>query len=249
MITTFLLIALSGVPPIAQEIGIDEHLGASVPRELMFRDSESHRVRLGDHFDGKRPVVLVLAYYRCKMLCGLVLRGLAEALRQVELAPGDDYRLLSVSIDPADRPDTATGARAATLEILDREAQWPFLLGDAASIAALAESVGFRFRYDRKSDQIAHPAVVFVLTPGGRISRYLYGATFAPRDVRLALLEAGQGRTGSLFSRLLLACYTYDPAKRRYGLFVQGFLQVGAGVIFAALALLLYRLWRREQGR
>lgn len=241
-------------PPAVAAVDVDEHLGRRLPAELSFTDSTGRPVRLGDLFDGQRPVVLVLAYYRCPMLCDLVLAGLSRTLRNIGWTPGREYRGLTVSIDPRDRPGAAHLKQTAVLQAVNAtgpaaEAGWPFLVGGEPAIRALADTVGFRYAYDAQSEQFAHPAVAVVLTPDGRIARYLYGVDFPVLDTRLALAEAGQGRTASTTERLLLTCFRYDPASRRYGFYVSAVLKGGASAVIAAVGLFLAVLWRRDARR
>jgi cytochrome c oxidase subunit 2 len=198
-------------------VDIDEHLGAKIPGDLPFSDESGRPVSIGDYFTGDRPVVLILAYFRCPMLCDLVLRGMAGAVKEQPLVLGRDFRALTVSIDPKDRPAQAALKQHNLLQAMNRpDAPWPFLTGKEQQIQQLAGALGFQYTYDPKSDQYAHPACAIVLTPDGRISRYLYGADFRPFDLRLALQEASRGRVGGIFDRVLLTCFRYDPATRRY---------------------------------
>ena len=241
------------LPRVAEKADLDEHLGRQIPRALAFHDQDGRRVSLGDSFDGKRPVVLVLAYYHCPMLCGLVLRGVVDGMNQLRFTLGEDYRALTVSIDPRDTPAGARAKQRSSLGALprggDTPAGWPFLVGEQASIAKLADAVGFRFAYDPRTDQFAHPAAAIVLTPEGRVSRYLYGVTFSARDLRLSLVEAGEGKTGTIVDRIIMTCYRYDPAARAYGPFVVGFVRIGGAFILAAVAGTVGLLFLREARR
>lgn len=249
-------------PPLAQAlpeavraVDVEEQLGGAVPLDLSFTDDEGRAVLLADYFRDGKPVVLVLAYFRCPSLCGLVLHAAAAGLASLESRLGEGYRVLTVSIDPRDRPAMARVRQAEVLQAMNRteaRAAWPFLVGGEPAIHALAGAVGFRYAYDPRSDQYAHPAVLVVLTPSGTVSRYLYGIDFPARDLRLSLAEAGAGRTGSIVDRVLLTCYRYDPATRRYGLYLFGALRLGGlAILFAvggALALLVARDRRRRRG-
>ncbi|HEX7128061.1 MAG TPA: SCO family protein [Thermodesulfobacteriota bacterium] len=244
--------AHDAAPPVLEGIGIDERLGARLPLDLPFEDAAGRTVRLGAALDARTPVVLVLAYYRCAQLCPLNLRGVADGLGALGWRLGEQYRAVTVSIDPRDGPYDAGRQQQAVLARLGqpegREA-WPFLVGREPAIRAVADAVGFRYRYDPRSDQFAHAAAVVVLTPDGRVSRYLYGIAHEPRDLRLALLEASAGRTGSAVERFLMRCYRYDPATRRYGIYVLGVLRGGGAVVLVALGTLIGLLWRRERRR
>jgi protein SCO1/2 len=209
-------------------------------------------VRLGDFFDGQKPILLILAYFRCPMLCGLVLHGTVAGLSKLPFRLGDDYRALTVSFDPRDTPAEAARKKESTLAGMppgSHATSWPFLIGPAEQIRALADSLGFRFAYDARTEQYAHPAAVFVLTPQGRISRYLYGTDPTPRDLRLALVEAAAGRIGTIVDRILLTCYRFDPATRRFGPFIRGFMRIGAVMILGTVTVLLAALFRAERMR
>jgi len=238
-------------PDAAAAVDIDEKLGGFIPLDVPFTDSLGRTTRLRDRLGGGRPVILVLAYYRCPMLCDLVLAGVSRAMERLGWAPGRDYLGVTVSIDPKDTPLTAHVKQAAVLQAIGRtgpgiEDAWPFLVGSPDSVRALADAVGFRYAYDPRSDQFAHPAVAVALTPDGRIARYLYGVDFRLLDVRLALTEAARGRVGGITSRLLLTCFRYDPSARRYGFYVSAVLKGGASLVILAVGSLLAVLWRRD---
>jgi protein SCO1/2 len=240
------------LPPVMREVDIEEHLGAGLDPSLAFQDQAARVVRLGDYFRGTKPIVLTLAYFRCPMLCGLVLRGTVASLGKLPFRLGEDYRALTVSFDPRDTPAEAAHKQDTTLVAMPYRSEpesWPFLVGQPAQIGTLADSLGFRFAYDERTGQYAHPAAVFVLTPEGRISRYLYGTELSPRDVRLALIEAASGKIGTIVDRILLTCYRFDPATRRFGPFIRGFMRIGGVMILAAVALLLAALFRAERLR
>jgi protein SCO1/2 len=240
-------------PPAVASADVEEHLGARLDGSLSFTDAEGRRVRLADVFAGDKPVLLVLAYYRCPMLCGLVLGGAARGLAELGWTPGREYRVLTVSFDPRDTTEAARAKQQSTLAGLGRPlaspAEWPFLTGDEASIRALADTLGFRFAYDARVEAYAHPAAIFALTPDGRVSRYLYGVDFPARDLRLALTEAGEGRSGSIVDRVLLTCYRFDPASRRFGPYIAGFMRLGGAFILFMVAGLVGALALAERRR
>lgn len=244
----------AALPPAAREADIEERLGQVVRRDLAFTDMQGRRTRLGDHLEGKKPLVLVLAYYRCPMLCDAVLRGVVDALGKLSLRPGEDYRALTVSFDPRDRPEAARAKRERALSELGRarggappRGFFPFLVGDEPEIRALADDLGFRYGHDRATDQYAHPAAIFVLTPEGRISRYLHGVEYPALDLRLSLLQASEGRVGGIVDRILMTCYRYDPASRRYGPAIAGFFRLGGALTLITVSGLLAALWRRDR--
>jgi protein SCO1/2 len=238
------------LPPAARAVDLDEHLGQALPLDLDFRDEHGTPVRLGRYFKDKKPVVLALFYYRCPMLCGLVLQGMVQGLKDLDFELGKDYRVLTVSIDPRDGPDVAAKKQHNVLAAMghpDREDAWPFLVGTEASTGALADALGFRYAYDPRTQEYAHPAAIYVLTPSGRISRYLYGIRYGVMDLRLSLVEAGEGKTGGIVDRVLLTCYHFDPATRRYGPYIFGFMRIGGVVILLSVGTLVGVLFARER--
>jgi len=231
-----------------QDVDVIEHLGDKVPGGLTFRDPSGNKVEL-DGLMGNRPLLVTLGYYRCPMLCNLVLDGLVKAMKQSGLVVGRDFQAVSISIDPDEDAKQALATRARVWGAAGGAADansWPFLMGDSVGSRLLAEAVGFKYVYDKTSRQFAHDAVSFVLTPEGRISRYLYGVDVLPRDFRLAMVEAGAGRVGTSFDRLLLSCFQYDPVNRKYAPYALGFVRIGAGLVFLMLVTLLTVLWRKE---
>ena len=231
-----------------QDVDVIEHLGDKIPSGLSFRDPEGRKIEL-DALTGNRPLLVTLGYYRCPMLCNLVLDGLVKSMKESGLVVGRDFQAVSISIDPDEDAKQALTTRGRIWSAVGGQADansWPFLMGDAVGSRMLAEAVGFKYVYDKTSRQFAHDAVSFVLTPEGRISRYLYGVDVLPRDFRLAMVEAGAGRVGTSFDRLLLSCFQYDPVNRKYAPYALGFVRIGAGLVFLMLVTLLTVLWRKE---
>lgn len=243
-----------GTPAWAEGADVVEHLGARLPLDLRFVDASGQRVPLRSLFDGVHPVLLVLAYYECPQLCSLVLDAAVAAMHALEqqgFQLGPQYRVATISFDATERIDQAARKQASVLAKLGDgdAAPWPFLVGDADSVRALTRQLGFSFLRDPRTGAIAHAAVVFVLTPDGVISRYLYGIDYPPRDLKLALLEASEGKTGSFGDRVLMRCFQYDPATRRYGLFVSRFMKLGGLLIFLVVLAMLCGFLRHEQRR
>jgi len=239
----------STIPAPLREIGFDQNLDGQVPLDTPFRDEAGRVVLLGDYF-GKRPVVLVFAYYDCPMLCTLVINGLSSALKVMSLSPGKDFEIVTVSFDARDTPVNASAKKAAYLERYRREGAaeaWHFLTGDQASIDRLTKAAGFRYVWDKDTKQFAHPTGVMVLTPAGRLARYLFGIEYGPRDLRFAIVEASAGRIGSAVDSLLLYCYHYDPMTGRYGLAIMKAMRIaGAGTVLA-LGAFIFLMVRRER--
>ena len=219
------------LPPALAGVGIDQKLDRQVPLDLTFRDEAGRTVPLSSFFSGRKPVILALVYYQCPMLCTMILNGVESSLKAVSFDPGRDFEVLSVSFDPKDTPQLAASKKQMYLRRYGRPGTangWHFLTGDEANIQALTSAVGFRYKYDAASGQFAHASGIMVLTPQGRLSRYLYGVEYAPRDVRLALVEASENKIGSPVDQLLLFCYHYDPATGKYGAMTMNILRASA---------------------
>jgi protein SCO1/2 len=246
-----------GIPasPAPELEGVDvvEHLGQALPRDASLRDTDGKSVRLGDYFDGKRPTLLVFAYHTCPMLCSLVLDATVRSLNDVAWTVGREFDVVSVSIDPRDTPESATKKRAQVIGSYPRAngdpRGWHFLVGDEQNIRRLTDAVGFEYRYDARQKQYAHPAAIYLLTPEGRLGRYLYGITYDPNDVRLGLLEASQGRSISTTEKILLFCYHYDPQGKHYALVAMNVMRLGGAATVLALGGLLATMWARERRR
>lgn len=242
----------AGKSPTAEllrDVQIEQHLGAQLPLDAVFRDEAGRRVTLGDYF-AEKPVVLMLVYYRCPMLCTQVLNGFLKSSQAVPLEIGRDYQVVTVSFDPRETPDLAAEkkkqyARAYLRDGADRG--WHFLTGDRQSIERLAGAVGFRYRYDPPSGQFAHASGLVVATPHGRLARYLYGIDYSPHDLRLGLVESSAGRIGSPVDQVLLLCYHYDPLTGQYGLAIAGVLRAAGAITVLALAAFLAAMYRRER--
>lgn len=226
-------------------VGIDQQLGTKVPTDLTFRDERGESVSLS-RYVGQRPVVLMLVYYECPMLCQLSFQGLIRGLKPLSFTPGLDFDIVAVSIDPDETPALAAKKKQHLLETYRRVgADMHFLTGEEAQIRRLASSVGFRYYYDPKTDEYAHGAALIVLTKGGKVSRYIFGTDYAPRDLDLALVEASEGKLGTLSTSALLLCYAYDQASGRYTLSVMRILRLAGGLTVFGLATALYLLIRR----
>jgi len=245
------------LPPAAAAADLDEALGARARVDAALLDENGQPRPLATMLAPGRPLVLILGYYRCPALCDLVLRGLTEAMKSSSLRLGRDYAAAMVSIDPTETPAQARTKQDNVLRAVgrrndaDARAAFPFFVGrEPAAVAALADSVGFRYARDARTGEYGHPAALVILTPDGRISRYLYGVTYGERDFRLALVEASAGAIGGITNRILLTCYRWDPAQRRYGLVFAGLLRGGALLILAgvvATVLLGFRAERRRR--
>jgi protein SCO1/2 len=230
---------------------MDQRLNEQVPLDIVFRDEQGQSVRLGDYFDGK-AVILSLVYYQCPMLCTQVLNGLVSSIGVLSFDVGDQFNAVTVSFDPRDTPELAAAKKRSYLQRYRRPGAargWHFLTGDQSSIKALTSAIGFRYAFDPASGQFAHASGIMVLTPQGRISRYFYGIEYAPKDLRLGLVEASENRIGSPADQILLFCYHYDPATGKYSAVVLNMVKLGAALTLLALVALWVFLRRMTEKR
>jgi protein SCO1/2 len=236
-------------PELLKDVGVDQKLNQSVPLNLTFRDEHGKPVQLTQYF-GQKPVILSLVYYNCPMLCTQVLNGLESSLRLIPMDIGKQFDVLTVSIDPTERPVLAEAKQALYTGLYGRAnaAQgWHFLTGDQQQIRQLANAVGFRYAYDPGSKQFAHASAIMLLTPEGKISRYFYGIQFSSRDLRLGLVEASEGKIGTPVDQMLLFCYHYDPSTGKYGLLISRLIQAAGAVTVLAIGSLILVLYRKER--
>jgi len=239
----------SVLPKPLREIGFDQNLDAQVPLDIPFRDEDGRTVPLGKYF-GSKPIVLALVYYDCPMLCTQVLNGLTTALGVLSLDAGKEFDVVTVSFDPRETPALARAKKAKQLERYKRPtamAGWHFLTGDQPSITRLTKAVGFRYVWDDNLKQFAHPTGVMVLTPQGRLARYLFGIEYGPRDLRFAIIDASSGKIGNAADALLLYCYHYDPENGRYGFVIMNVLRIAGIATILALAVFIIVMVRREK--
>ena len=233
-----------------KKVSFDQKLGVQVPLDLPFRDETGRAVQLSQYFTG-RPVILALVYYECPMLCTQALNGLVKSLKVLALEPGRDYVIVTVSFNPSETPAQAAAKKDEYLQRLAKPGAadaWHFLTGNEASIRLLTDTVGFHYVYDPETKQYAHPTGMIVLTPEGKMSKYVYGIDYGPRDLRLALVEASDHKVGTPVDRLLLYCYHYDPTTGKYGLVLLNVLRLG-GVLTVVLIGGFILLMRRQEKR
>ncbi|MGC1171182.1 MAG: SCO family protein [Candidatus Acidiferrales bacterium] len=235
-------------PDLLKQVGIDQKLNQSVPLNLTFRDEHGQTVQLGQYF-GQRPVILTLVYYNCPMLCTQVLNGVESGLKELPLDIGKQFNVVTVSIDPSEGHVLAEVKQEMYTGMYGRPGAtegWHFLTGDEPQIKQLADAVGFRYAYDPETKQFAHASAIMILTPDGKISRYLYGIQFPSRDLRLGLVEASEGKIGSPVDAILLFCYHYDPHTGKYGLLISHVIQAGGAITLLVLGALVLVLFRGE---
>jgi cytochrome c oxidase subunit II len=246
-----LTFAQAGKPVRPSDVRFEQRLDEQIPLDLDFRDEAGQTIRLGDYF-GNKPVILALAYYECPMLCTNVLTGLTHSLKTISFDAGKEFEVVIVSFNPRETPELASAKKQAYLEDYARPgtaAGWHFLTGDPKAIQALTEAVGFRYVYDSTLNQYAHASGIMVLTPQGRLSRYFYGIEYAPRDLRLGLVEASADRIGTPADQLLLLCYQYDPTTGKYGAAVMNALRLGGIITLLSVAILLVVLGKKTKRR
>jgi protein SCO1/2 len=231
-------------------VTFEQHPSVQLSPDLAFRDENDRLFRLGDHF-GKQPTILVLGYYGCPMLCSLINDGLIQALQELPMSVGKDFQVIDVSIDPAEKAAAAFAKKSEFLRQYSRPDAangWHFLVGDKNSIAQLADQVGFRYAYDPQIRQYAHPSGVIVLTPQGKISRYVFGVRFDAKELRDALIAAKEGKSSSVISRVFLLCYHYNPITGKYGGLILSILRIASLGFLAALAWWIFSMARRSAG-
>ena len=236
-------------PALLRNAGLEQHLYAQLPLALEFRDETGKAVQLREYFSAK-PVILILDYYQCPRLCPLVLDGLLASLRMLVLTVGEQFDVLTVSIDPRDTPVVAAAKKAHYLGRYGRPGAaggWHFLTGEAEAIQHLASAVGFQYTYDAAQDQFAHAAEIVIATPQGILARYFYGINYAPRELRLGLLEAAANTIGSPVDQLLLFCYHYDPATGKYGLAIMNIIRLAGLITVLGLGLFMGVMFRRDR--
>jgi len=227
-----------------------DSIGTLVDRELSFTDERGYPFKLKQLFPGKQPVVLMLGYYECPAMCGQVLDAAFWSLSQVDLEPGEDYRILNVSINPKETAGTAKNRKAAFLPRLMKtggDEAWRVLVGDEANTSALAEQVGFQYYWSEATSQYSHPPSVIFLTPEGKVSRIIVNTYFEPEDMRLALVEASEGTLGSFWDQVKLNCLTFDPRTNTYSMAAMTLMRVGGAVTVVVLAAMIWIMLRRER--
>jgi protein SCO1/2 len=241
--------AASEMPGILKDVSFRQQLGEPLPLDAQFKDESGRDVRLGDYFKTGKPVVLAFVYYGCPMLCTQVMNGLSSALKPLTFTPGKDFDVVLVSFDPRDTPQAAAEKKAAHLKYWSAEStanSWHFLTGTEAQIRRTTQAAGFSYQWDERAQQFAHVSGVLVVTPDGRLSRYFYGIEYSPKELRLALVESGQGAIGSKIDELLLYCFHYDPESGRYGVVVMNLIRLGGVITVALLAGFILLMRRRD---
>lgn len=234
-------------PSFMDDVGIDENLGTQLDLELPFVDEQGREVKLGKYFNDK-PVFLMLIYYKCPTLCNTHLNTLMQTFRDVEWKIGKDYEFVAISIDPAESSQVAKMKKNAYLDQYgDKSAGsgWHFLTGKQASIDKIAKQIGFRYAWNKEEKEWAHAAAAYISTPKGKLSYYHYGLSIVPKVLRLSLVEASEGKIGSVMDRVLLFCLQYDPNKKTYAFYAYNLMRVGAILIVLVLLIFFFTMWRK----
>ena len=237
-------------PPGLEFVGIEQHLNAEVPGDLEFRDELGNPVKLGDYFHPGRPVILNLGYYQCPMLCGEVLQGLVGSLKVLTFNLGQDYDVVTVSFDPRETTEMAAEKKRDIMKRYGRaggDKGWHFLTGKADQINALTKAVGFQYQFDTRTEQYAHAAAIVLLTPDRHVGEYFYGVEFSPKDLRLGLVQASQGKIGNLADQVLLYCYHYDPRTGKYGAIISNVLRLAGVATMLILGTFVFIMFRADK--
>ena len=240
-----------GKPRMLEDVGIDQKLDSQLPLDLVFKDESGGSVRLGDYF-GKKPVVISLVYFNCPMLCNQVLNGLTGSMDTLSFEIGKEFEVVTVSFDPRETPELARDKKDTYIKWYKRPGAaegWHFLTGDKHEIDKLAAAVGFRYRYDPATNQFAHASGIMLATPEGKLARYFYGIEYAPRDLKLGLIEASENKIGSPVDKLLLYCYHYDPASGKYGPVVMKMIRLGGAATMIGFVAMVFWMRRRTMMR
>ena len=241
----------AALPMIAKGLDVEEKVNRSVDLNLSFLAEDGSEKKLGEYFRKGRPVVVNLVYYACPTLCNLVLNGQAQTLKELPWTPGSEYEVVTISIDPRETPEIASRKKAAYMESFKRPAPgWHFLADTKGHSKMLADQLGFKYRFDEGRNQFVHPAAIMILTPEGKVARYLYGTRFKAFDLRMGVTEASEGKGRFSVERALLKlCYQYDPNARSYVVIAQNLMRGAAGMTVMVLGVALWRFWSWEKQR
>lgn len=243
-----------GLPPALQKVGIEQKLNEQVPLDAVFTDENGKSVKLGDYFGKGRPVILALVYFECPMLCNEVLNGLTGSLKSLSLNAGQDFDVVAISFDARenDKPELAKNKKEGYLKRYGRPETahgWHFLTGTQSEIDKVTQAVGFNYVYDEATEQFAHAGGIMIMTPDGKLSRYLYGIDYAPKDIKFALMESAENKIGSLTEQLMLYCYHYDPSTGKYGLAIMNVIRLGGIITLIGLGAMFFIFWQRGKAK
>ena len=243
----------AGLPKALNDVRIEQKLDQQLPLDLVFRDEAGQQVKLGQYF-GKKPVVLAFVYYDCPMLCTQVLNGMVTSFRVLPFQVGNEFDVVTVSFDPRETSELAASKKKVYVNYLPESMRpgatsgWHFLTGDSANIEKLTEAVGFHYRYDEATKQFAHASAIMLATSHGKLARYFYGVEYAPRDLRLGLIETSANKIGTPADQLLLFCYHYDPSTGKYGAPIMRIMRIAGVITLLGIVAMLFLLKARNPG-
>lgn len=239
------------VPQQLKDIGIDEKLGKNLAAsQINLVDDDGSSKKLSQLLTPHRPVILSLVYFNCPSLCNLHLNGVLDSLQQLTLKPGQDYEILAISFDAKENSDLAAAKKQTYLDkysFLQKGEGIHFLTGDENSLKTLADTIGFKYKWDETSKEWAHASAAVIITPDGVISRYLHGVYFEPKTFRLSIVEASQGLVGTIVDSVMLFCFRYDPKANKYAWYAFNVMRGGAALALLALLIWLVPFWMRQQ--
>jgi protein SCO1/2 len=241
------------LPTELESVGIFPNLGAQISLDTEFFDETGAKVKLQQYFDGKKPVIFIMAYYGCPMLCGLMLNAARDAFTDFEWPISDRYRVVTISIDPLEEPELAAAKKTNLLKDwkpatkAGAEAGWHFLVGSKAASEKIAAELGFKFRFNQEDGEYAHGPGLFFISPYGKLTRVLHGIQFSVQDLKLALLESSQGKIGGIAEKIMLFCYSYDPKANKYGLLATRLMKVGGAITVLIIALMYLGIYLRRR--
>lgn len=245
------ILSSSARPDALADVGIEQRLDEELPLDLVFRDEAGREVQIGDYF-GDKPVILSLVYYECPMLCTMVLNGLVSSLADLDFDVGIEFEVVTVSFNPKDTPDLASRKKRTYLGKYGRDGAedgWHFLTGEAGSIEALTEAVGFKYKFIPETGEFVHASSIMVLTPLGKLSKYFYGIYYPELDLRLGLVEASDNKIGSPVDQILLYCYHYDPTTGKYGMVIMNVIRLAGTLTVLMLVGFMLLMFRRDRQR
>jgi protein SCO1 len=232
---------------IKNSVGVDENLGENISKGLSFRNHLGQKVTIADFLQQDRPVLLTLNYYSCDTLCSAQLNAVLKGLKELDWVPGENFNLVTISIDPDETSSLAAGKRANYLKELSKDnASWDFLVGDENQITTIADELGYRYTYDAINKQYAHPAVIMILSPTGKISRYLYGLNYPSRELKFSLMDAAEGKVGNTVEKIMLSCFSFDNTTGKYTASAFGLMRLAGVITVFCLGVMTTTLWRRE---
>lgn len=243
----------SGLPPALEKAGIEQKLNESLPLDAVFKDENDREVRLGEYF-GRRPVILALVYYECPMLCNEVLNGLTGSLKSLSFETGKEFDVVAISFDAREneKPGLAKNKKDSYMKRYGRQGAengWHFLTGTQSELDKVTKAVGFNYYWDEKSEQFAHAGAIMIVTPEGKLSHYIYGIDYAPKDIKFAVMEAAEGKIGNPAEKLMLYCYHYDPSTGKYGLSILKVIRLAGIVTLVGLGAMFFVFWRRNKAK